>query len=189
MPNLLNVTLFASLLALLGGRDLRASDNSGLAVRERPKIEPLAAEAVDELIEKRIEKSLARLRQHPEHQSKSETELLLRARVGKMTPSDFSDRVSAPSDFTEALFQEYRRIWYLADDAYKAIASRKFNPDRALIPYLDSSVASETITWLLPLFEAELKQERKDPRALGHECSELLKLQVIVDRLRARSAV
>lgn len=150
----------------------------------------LSAAEVDTLISQRIEKSLQKLKARPEHSHKTAAELALLSRVGKATPEVFANFLQSLDGASEIepeeLLKEYQRIWYLADDAYKVLAVKKFNPKRALIPYLDQSVPQAVIPWLLPLFQKELKQESLDPRAMGAECSEMWKLQAIVERLQAR---
>ncbi len=157
-----------------------------------PSPKGMTKSAVDLLIKQREEATLARL-QNGDHKNKPIIELIQRSRVGKATEADFnqlfsSAAIAVATHPTEILknsyYLEYKRIWYLADDAYKAIRSKKFQPELKLIPYLRSVVSQDQAALLHWIFSAELKRESMDPRALGAECSEMLKLTTIVQELK-----
>jgi hypothetical protein len=149
----------------------------------------LDAESIDRMIAKREADTLSQLQKSAYHKNKTLADLTLLARVGKASRENFNEQLSGLSSKTTAesdiLFLQYRRIWYLADAAYRPINFVKFTPATQLIPYISGSIPSRELSWLLPVFEAELKKESKDPRALGHECSETLKLQAIVSAINA----
>ena len=154
--------------------------------------ENLSAEAIDRMISERERRNLTSLQSHPYHKNKTREQLAAMAQVGK---SDFHEfwtaiRRAAPMDpltrdelQAQSIHQEYKRIWYLADDSYKATRSKKFQPDLALTPYLLTQVPRHFINPILVVLKEELDRESKDPRALGHECSEMLKLQSMIQTL------
>lgn len=166
--------------------------------RPKPELDQsplLLAEEIDQRILEREKRTLVSLQRHPYHQNKTREQQVALAQVGKSDFQQFWTTVkkAAPMDpltrdevQARSIFAEYKRIWYLADDAYKANRSKKFQPDLALKPYLRTKVPHQFVPHLLTIMRVELERESKDPRALGSECSEMLKLQTIVDTLTMR---
>jgi hypothetical protein len=149
---------------------------------------------LDALIKEREVRTLQSVKNHPYHKNKTLAEQRQLSQVGKTdfqiflkTLIDFSTASSHDDEYAQNLFAQYKRIWFLADEAYKATRSRKFQPEIMLIPFLCSRLSKDEILHLSRTFERELAKESKDPRALGSECSEMLKLRTIVDTLASQS--